>query len=151
MLIQLCYCSKYKSGVFTLIEDIRDILIVAKRFNYKHNIHGTLYYADGSFLQCLEGEEEVIRKLYANILKDRRHENLNLLRIKPIQDIRFKKWTMKYVGVASPIKNLLNDLGFDYFVPELLSEEQLNQIIDILYSENEEDIKHINKNYSYYF
>ncbi|WOE31907.1 MULTISPECIES: BLUF domain-containing protein [unclassified Acinetobacter] len=139
MLIQLCYCSKYKSGGLTLIEDIRDILITAKQFNFQHDIHGTLYYADGSFLQCLEGEETTIRHLYANILKDRRHEHIHLLKIEKINDIRFKKWTMKYVSITDPVKSLMNDLHFDHFTPERLTETQLDQIVDILYLENEQE------------
>lgn len=156
MLIQLCYCSKYKPRDFTLVEDIRDILTTAKKFNYQHNVHGTLYYADGSFLQCLEGEEKIIRDLYTSIQKDRRHELLNLLKVERIDDIKFKKWTMKYVGLSSPIKKLFSDLNFSSFVPDQINEEQLNKIVDILYLETEEDIESNHqgfksRGYSHYF
>ena len=137
MLIRLCYSSKYAPNDFTLVEDIRDILVIARKFNQKHNIYGVLYYADGSFFQCLEGENDTVKNLYNNIIKDTRHHNVKLLKIEPIKNIKFKSWTMKYVEASSSIKALFKELNFDQFIPENLNQQQLDQTLNLLYKEND--------------
>ncbi|OTG88356.1 hypothetical protein B9T31_02270 [Acinetobacter sp. ANC 4558] len=156
MLIQLCYSSRYSPTEFTLIEDIRDILVTARRFNEKNDIYGVLYYADGYFFQCLEGNDEAVRNLYKNISKDSRHHDLTLLKINPIQNIKFNNWTMKYVEHLSPVKSLLSDLNLDIFDLNHLTPQNLERLIDILYIESEGNLD-LNsntlksRNYSHYF
>ncbi|ALH96211.1 BLUF domain-containing protein [Acinetobacter equi] len=155
MLIRLCYSSKYKQGQFTLVEDIRDILVVARRFNQQHHICGVLYYADGSFFQCLEGENNTVRDLYDSILKDNRHQNVTLLKIDQIKSIKFENWTMKYVESSNPIKSFFKKLNFGSFVPEQLDFKQLDQTLDLLYTEREQlfysDLSDKNRIFSHYF
>lgn len=47
-----------------LLQDLRDILTEARDFNDLNQICGVLYYADNAFFQCLEGEREVVERLF---------------------------------------------------------------------------------------
>jgi hypothetical protein len=60
MNIRLCYASSRHELIDDLIEDLSDILTVARDFNSKNDIFGVLYYANNAFFQCLEGEKVIV-------------------------------------------------------------------------------------------
>ena len=78
MKIRLCYSSIRPVDAGDLIEDLNDILSKARDFNAKHQIYGVLYYANNSFFQCLEGEEEILNDLMQRIMQDPRHHEINV-------------------------------------------------------------------------
>ena len=93
-LVQLTYVS----AACTLFsaEDIRDILHVSRRNNARDAITGILVYKSGSVLQILEGEETVVRRLFAAIAQDKRHHQVNLLFVRPVAARAFSDWTMAF-------------------------------------------------------
>lgn len=61
MLIQLCYASERVEHLNSdLLEDLSNILTKSKLFNQEQQIFGVLYYANGFFFQCLEGEKSQV-------------------------------------------------------------------------------------------
>ncbi len=52
MKIQLCYASTRNLQSEDLLQDLNDILTIARDFNSRHDICGVLYYADGSFFNA---------------------------------------------------------------------------------------------------
>jgi hypothetical protein len=48
MKIRLCYASSRHDSMDDLIEDLSDILSVARDFNFKNDIYGVLYYANNA-------------------------------------------------------------------------------------------------------
>ncbi len=68
----LVYTSKSKVPVDKALLD--DILKVARELNSRDQLTGFLVVRDGYFLQLLEGNEEMVRKCYARIQKDKRHK-----------------------------------------------------------------------------
>ena len=92
MKIQLCYASTRNLQSEDLLQDLNDILTIARDFNSRHDICGVLYYADGSFFQCLQGEKEVVEALFANICKDERHCEIISFEIMEIEETKFKYW-----------------------------------------------------------
>ena len=66
-MIQLCYASRTTSPEYQILNDLRDILSEARNFNSKHAIHGVLYFADGYFFQCLEGDEVAVKHLFEKL------------------------------------------------------------------------------------
>lgn len=83
-------------------QELVDLLAQANRYNYSKGITGCLIYANGKFMQLLEGEESVVRALYEKIKKDPRHTNLVDLIEMLVNEKMFPDWGMafKYVDKA---------------------------------------------------
>lgn len=94
-LIQIVYCSnltfisRLMPSIFKAIEK------EARNYNKRYNITGILCYGNGRFLQCLEGEKKVLLPLVQQIFDDRRHQNVKILLIQPIQHRNFNNWNMR--------------------------------------------------------
>lgn len=58
---------------------LNDLLTKFRLNNIKLNITGMLIYTGGHFLQVLEGEEKVVKKLYDAIRKDKRHKDFIII------------------------------------------------------------------------
>ncbi|WP_296402950.1 BLUF domain-containing protein [Psychrobacter sp.] len=81
--------SRFKPSIFHSLE--RD----ARKFNKSNGITGTLCYGSGFFLQCLEGKKKLLLPLVQAIFDDTRHENTQIMLIKPIQVRNFDNWGMR--------------------------------------------------------
>lgn len=136
MLVQLCYASTRKEHLTDLIQDLNDILVVARGFNASNKIFGVLYYANNYYFQCLEGEKSTIDSLFNQIKKDPRHHEVVHLSTMEIEQLHFKKWSMKYVQKSSPIDQFFKDLKYEKFQPKALNYSALSDFIDLLVSEN---------------
>jgi len=99
MLIQLIYCS-VASRMFSH-EELSGLLRLARQNNAKEDITGMLLYAEGSFFQILEGEEEKTRLLFEKIEKDRRHHSITIIIQEPIAERSFGDWTMGYADITT--------------------------------------------------
>ncbi|WP_407303412.1 BLUF domain-containing protein [Acinetobacter sp.] len=130
----MCYASKKTSNDETILKDLRDILSEARDFNTQYQIHGVLYYADGYFFQCLEGEEKHIRMLLEKLEKDSRHHAIVLLKACAVKEGNFYNWSMKYVARNSGIQNYFKSLGYHCFTPTELNEESLEVFLSFLYN-----------------
>ncbi|MDO9453023.1 MAG: BLUF domain-containing protein [Stagnimonas sp.] len=94
MLQKLIYASQAIKPVDT--GSLQAILETARIRNEKDGVTGFLLYADESFLQILEGEEDVLTATYGRIAADPRHSGLRLLQRVPISKRRFGSWTMGF-------------------------------------------------------
>ncbi|MBP9786146.1 MAG: BLUF domain-containing protein [Acinetobacter sp.] len=130
-LIRLTYVSKatFKpfGGADGVDKKVAQILSVARRENKKNNLVGALYYGNGCFFQCLEGEKQDIDALYAKLEKDQRHTELKVLLVETIEQFGFLSWEMKYATIDKEVRSFLrthNLVKFDpyRFTPELISE-----------------------------
>ncbi len=131
-MMQLCYASTRQESQNDLLEDLSDILVSARNFNQAHEIYGVLYYAEGSFFQCLEAEAEVLEKVYAKIARDPRHSNLIRFENRVIDQLHFSEWSMKYVNKHSSIGTLFKRFGLDAFLPHQLQTEQIPVFLELL-------------------
>ncbi len=61
----------------------RGILTIATQ------LQGVLYYADGYFFQCLEGEDPVLELLVEKLRKDSRHREIMIYGLKAIDQNTF--------------------------------------------------------------
>ncbi len=57
-------------------EALSSLLDTTKHRNEKSNISGILLYADGNFMQVLEGHQEQVERLFEKICLDARHSNV---------------------------------------------------------------------------
>ena len=99
MLTQLVYTSTAiqpmpKSKLYKILAD--------SRVNNKlADVTGALVYADGNFLQVLEGNQEAVSNLVEKIAKDRRHKDIKVSFQTDIERRTFKAWEMAYVSPST--------------------------------------------------
>lgn len=65
MLIRLIYASLVSGRINT--EDIEQILAASRRNNLVDGVTGMLCHGNSRFLQCLEGDEAKVDKIYSRI------------------------------------------------------------------------------------
>lgn len=101
-LLQLIYTSH--ATVSLDKKALRDLVAGASRKNRALAITGMLYCADESYLQVLEGEEKAVLLLYADILRDDRHDDVRTVVIRPIEARDFPNWSMGLLeSIAAPV------------------------------------------------
>lgn len=76
--------------------DAQRLLAVARARNTSLGVTGSLLYMDGCFAQILEGKEDDLNALYANICKDRRHSDVTLLSRHSLSQRAFPGFAMHY-------------------------------------------------------
>ena len=92
MLIQLTYASRSSRPVQR--EDVEHIINASKRNNPRLGITGALCWANGIFLQQLEGDRTAVNTLYRRIMADDRHRESIILDMAEISHRRFASWSM---------------------------------------------------------
>lgn len=99
MLERLIYQSKSSQDFGTL--HLFNLLTEARQRNQRLGITGHLLYLDGQFTQCIEGSSASIDALWESLLRDVRHDNIELLARYCITERRFPEWTMAFSSYAS--------------------------------------------------
>ncbi len=80
--------------------EFNDILSVCTKNNQELDVTGMLLYIEGRFFQVLEGDAEVIQRLFENISKDSRHMDITLVARGPLDRRIFKDWTMRFKAIS---------------------------------------------------
>jgi hypothetical protein len=93
----------YVSSAVNPFDDVEleQLLVDARSFNSTNSLTGVLLYADGNFLQCLEGPVDSVARAYERISASRRHKGLIELNRSIIQNRSFESWEM---GLLRPNK-----------------------------------------------
>lgn len=93
----------YVSGASTPMSDaeIQNILTASRRNNQRDGITGMLLWADGVFIQVLEGEPQTVRSVYRRIQADDRHRNLMLVLEQEAEKRVFTQWSMGFKQLDS--------------------------------------------------
>ena len=112
--------------------NIARILAKSRSNNRKNGLVGVLYFGDGNFFQCLEGEEAAVDALYEKLLKDPRHKDIKLLSRNQINQLSFPDWAMKYVKLENEMKRLLSVYGHDIFNPYEFNVEMTQSVMGLL-------------------
>lgn len=135
-LVQIVYVSR---STFTAMPaelgiepSVARILAQSRINNARRGLVGALYFGDGCFFQCLEGRTEDVDRLYAALLRDTRHTDLQVLVRRPIERTGFATWAMKYVPLDAEMKALLRELGLSSFDPYRFDEATVARVLDLL-------------------
>ena len=104
MLVRLLYVSRAADAA---LKDLDNILQHARTYNAEHGITGALCYSSNIFMQVLEGSRTEVNRLYATILRDPHHSDVELLHYEEISERRFGSWTMGHVDIATVNPSLL--------------------------------------------
>jgi hypothetical protein len=89
-----------------------------------------LCQGQGVFIQILEGERSNVNRLYATIIKDKRHQNVELVSIEEIQNRRFPEWSMAHVVISE--SDPIVQLKHPEFDPFTASASQMSDLIEDL-------------------
>jgi hypothetical protein len=76
------------------------ILATAQAHNRQHGIGGVLCQGRGLYLQVLEGERSAVNRLYARIVADHRHRDVDMLHLEEVSERRYAAWSMALVNLA---------------------------------------------------
>jgi len=122
-MIQISYISSASPPMST--EELLALLQKCRENNAGRGVTGMLLYANGTFLQVLEGAEEVVDELVEIIKKDPRHKNIQMLYRKPIERREYSDWSMGFRRLSDKdLKEVegLRDFGEKDFNPEHLAQ-----------------------------
>ena len=118
MVYRLIYSSKAVEGLTD--SDLDEILHDALENNGTNDITGILMFYEGDFIQVLEGDRDVVTRLYKTIEKDPRHSNVDLLLDDLDTERMFGDWRMGFVPLdedsASRICGNLDVDSIDHLV-----------------------------------
>ncbi len=113
--------------------NVARILSQSRRNNMHRNLVGVLYYGNGCFFQCLEGNAEDIDQLLESLRRDPRHRDLEILSREPIEFLSFMDWNMKYVSVDQKVQELLKQHQMKRFDPYQFTPEMIRQLVDVFH------------------
>ena len=128
MLIRLLYISRSVGAVTTTVTG--SILETARLHNRVAGITGVLCQGQGLFIQILEGERRAINRLYATLIKDKRHQDVELISIEEIETRKFPNWSMAHVFISE--SDPMVQLNHPEFDPYAASSEQLKALVEDL-------------------
>ncbi|MCF3127776.1 BLUF domain-containing protein [Acinetobacter soli] len=129
---RMLYVSKLKD-CDNPMNELFNILTESMNYNAPNAICGALYYGNGYFVQCIEGDKTRINELFHNkILNDRRHENCELMYCEDIKERLFSQWHMKYAIFHKDIVNFFSQNNVDQFNPYTLSVDTIPEFINLL-------------------
>ena len=115
--------------------DLIHLLDQARNRNERLNVTGMLLYAEGNFIQVLEGKAENVEEIFESILNDDRNEGTIVIEKENIKERDFADWSMGF-------RNLTNDKGtltkgYSNFLDSKMTQEEINinsnEIIGLLY------------------
>ncbi|MET0294061.1 MAG: BLUF domain-containing protein [Phenylobacterium sp.] len=101
--------------------ELADILGKAIPRNAADSVSGALVFANGRFLQALEGARSLVANLYASIERDPRHRDLTVIENRQVAVRRFPNWVMCARAASEAEIRRTDPSQADGFRPERLS------------------------------
>jgi hypothetical protein len=98
MLVRLLYASR--AAASTDDDALAEIVKQAQANNHRLGVTGVLCFADGVFMQALEGGRSTVSALYHRIAQDKRHSEVVLLSYQEIAERRFAGWAMGQANLS---------------------------------------------------
>ena len=108
-------------------EDLVKLLAQSRDANLEYGITGMLLYKAGNFMQCIEGADKAIGRLYQNICNDNRHHHVITLMDETIEAREFAAWQMAFVDAGTepvPPLDAYSDFLSVHNAPEAFRDEK---------------------------
>lgn len=80
--------------------ELEELLAHSRRNNTVAELSGMLLYADGHFIQTLEGDAEVVDAAFERIQADTRHRNVIVALREEIDERTFPDWSMGFESLT---------------------------------------------------
>ncbi|MDB4362689.1 BLUF domain-containing protein [Pseudomonadales bacterium] len=103
-MFHVIYISK-ATQPFSQVE-LTELLSKARQRNTQRLLTGLLLYADGCFMQLLEGKEATVMDVYGRIKQDTRHTDIVTLRMEETPSRHFPDWRMAFGDLSGGTQNL---------------------------------------------
>lgn len=115
-MISLCYVSAATQHMTN--SELVQCLEQFRKNNTLINVTGLLLYnGHGTFLQVLEGDEEVVEELYRHINADPRHQRINCLGRRAITQRSFPDWSMGFKSLENEDLSMIDGYS-DYLASD---------------------------------
>ncbi|MCH8553348.1 MAG: BLUF domain-containing protein [Natronospirillum sp.] len=114
------------------------ILQASRTNNARRGVGGVLFYGDGCFFQCLEGERDIVKPLLETIRQDERHTDIRVVSEQSAKQRYFEDWTMKYTSINDAVKTMLKTHGFERFDPYQFDANHFRALLKTLKDINDE-------------
>ena len=100
---------------------LRDLLLTAREKNDAADVTGMLLYAEGHFIQTLEGPEQAVDAIFARIVGDPQHRDVIVALREEIDSRAFADWSMGFESLSAEEASALP--GFtDYLAGRTMSQ-----------------------------
>ena len=112
---------------------IQDILIESVANNRRDDVTAALVHDRKWFAQVLEGPEAAVSATFERILRDHRHRDMRLVKMRPVPARRFAAWWLAIVACTHDTADLFRHYGeSECFDPELMPADRLGDLIEAL-------------------
>jgi len=121
-MIQITYLSQASAPMSA--EQLLALLMQCRTNNGARDVTGMLLYGNGTFLQVLEGDDEVVDRLVDTIAADPRHTGMRRIARREIDRRQYVDWSMGFERITSDgLRQIegLRDFGQDDFNTEFLA------------------------------
>jgi len=101
----MTYRLVYSSAATAEMErsDLTRMLEESRLRNVKRGITGVLLFADGVFLQVLEGARDDVEDLMASLRRDPRHRDIKVILEEEVETGAFPTWRMAYLSPRAEV------------------------------------------------
>ncbi len=82
--------------------------------NRRLGVCGILVVSDGRFLQVLEGQTKFVNSIYAKIIKDNQHYDVELISFENVVSANFHDWDMKLFNLDNIEEHIRDHLVKKY-------------------------------------
>ena len=96
-LIHLAYVSTQTRDMKAA--DLISLLTEVRGLNESRNISGLLLHKNQSFFQVIEGSRARVQETFNNIMRDQRHEGVEILFDEPLEAREFSNWQMGFLDL----------------------------------------------------
>ena len=131
--IRLVYASRSREREPNrLAMEMGRILRSSRANNGRVGVGGVLYFGNGYFFQCLEGDARKVQETYQRISADEGHSDVKILLREAVSSRLFERWSMKFVPSESAIQQHLKTEGLKTFAPFDFDEPQVRRLLQYL-------------------
>ena len=116
-------------------DDLIELLDQARNRNERQGVTGMLLYADGNFMQVLEGNEKDVDEIYNKIVNDERNKGHIVIEKESIKKRSFPDWSMGFKNFTGQTEAMPK--GYSKFLQTRMDPEEIalnpNEIVELLY------------------
>lgn len=129
--MRLVYASRSNSrGRFGAPDPVvNSILTQARPHAVRDGVSSILYYSNGYFFQCLEGDRIAVERTFARIRDDLRHREARILRLRAIPERLLAAGVIHHVDSEQDVHDFLSQNGIEIFNPYLFTEKLIDGLL----------------------
>lgn len=89
------------------IVELNELMVLSRVSNKAIGVTGCLIYHERTFIQVLEGQQNIVKQLYSKIKNDRRHSKVDIIWEGEIEERGFSGWSMSMFNLGEKRFNLI--------------------------------------------